>query len=48
MSRKNLAGAIVIAAAALVVGAVFGQPGSGRAASTGPVNLSAVLTPGML
>ncbi len=40
MSRLNLESAILIAAAALVVGAVFGQPGSGRAAAAGPVNLA--------
>ena len=38
MKHLNVGSAILIAAAALVVGAVFGQPGSGRAAGTGPVN----------
>jgi hypothetical protein len=38
MRRRNLAIAGAIAAAALVVGAVFGQPGSGRAAGSAPVN----------
>ncbi len=38
MTRANLGAAIAIAAAGLAVGAVFGQPGSGRAAGTGPGN----------
>jgi hypothetical protein len=38
MKRLNIGGAVVIAAAALIVGAVFGQPGSGRAAGSGPVS----------
>lgn len=39
MKRVNVGGAIAIAVAALVVGAVFGQPGSGRAAGSGPAYL---------
>jgi hypothetical protein len=39
MTRRKLGSAIVIGVAALVVGAVFGRPGSGRAAGTGPVNM---------
>ena len=38
MTRANVGAAIAIAAAGLAVGAVFGQPGSGRAAGTSPVN----------
>ncbi|HZT93597.1 MAG TPA: hypothetical protein VE985_03865 [Gaiellaceae bacterium] len=38
MQRGKLATAIAIAAAALVVGAAFGQPGNGRAAGNAPVN----------
>ena len=38
MTRANVGAAIAIAAAGLAVGAVFGQPGSGRAAGAGPVN----------
>jgi hypothetical protein len=38
MTRANVGAAIAIAAAGLAVGAVFGQPGTGRAAGTGPVN----------
>lgn len=38
MKRLNIGGAVVIAAAALIVGAVFGQPGNGRAAGNGPAN----------
>ena len=38
MTRANVGAAIAIAAAGLAVGAVFGQPGTGRAADTGPVN----------
>ena len=41
MKRLNLGSAVLIAAAALVVGAVFGQPGSGRAAGTGPTSTAA-------
>jgi hypothetical protein len=41
MRRTKLGIAIAIAAAGLVVGAVFGQPGSGRAAGAGPVNTAA-------
>lgn len=41
MKRLNLGSAVLIAAAALVVGAVFGQPGSGQAAGTAvPTNTS--------
>ena len=38
MRRGKLASACAIAAAGLVVGAIFGQPGSGRAAGAAPVN----------
>jgi hypothetical protein len=38
MRRLNIGSAIVIAVAAAVLGAVFGQPGNGRAAGSGPVN----------
>jgi hypothetical protein len=38
MKRGKLGAAIAIAAAAFAVGAVFGQPGSGRAAANAPVN----------
>jgi len=38
MTRANVGAAIAIAAAGLAVGALFGQPGIGRAAGTGPVN----------
>jgi LysM repeat protein len=38
MTRANVGAAVTIAAAALVLGAVFGQPGNGRAAGTGPVS----------
>jgi hypothetical protein len=38
MTRKNLGAAIAIAAAGIAVGALFGQPGSGRAAGTAPVS----------
>ena len=38
MTRANVGAAIAIAAAGLAVGAVFGQPGTGRAAGTGPAN----------
>ena len=41
MKRLNIGGAVVIAAAALIVGAVFGQPGNGRAAGSGPVGTAA-------
>jgi hypothetical protein len=41
MRRAKLGTVGAIAAAALVVGAVFGQPGSGRAAGDGPVNTAA-------
>jgi hypothetical protein len=41
MRRRKLGIATAIAAAGLVVGAVFGQPGSGRAADAGPVNTAA-------
>ncbi|HLY86205.1 MAG TPA: hypothetical protein VKO84_06825 [Gaiellaceae bacterium] len=37
MKRLNIAGAILIALGALIVGAVVGQPGNGRAAGSGPV-----------
>jgi hypothetical protein len=39
--RRKLVTAGAIAAAALIVGAVFGQPGSGRAAGNAPVNTAA-------
>src|SRR5690348_14958491 len=39
MTRANVGAAIAIAAAGLAVGAVFGQPGSGLAAGSGPVNV---------
>ena len=38
MTRKNLGAAIAIAVAGIAVGALFGQPGSGRAAGTAPVS----------
>ena len=38
MTRRNVIAAIAIAAASLAVGALFGQPGSGRAAGNAPVN----------
>ena len=38
MRRSKLATASAIAAAALVIGAAFGQPGSGRAAGNAPLN----------
>jgi hypothetical protein len=38
MKRQNLGAAIVIAVAAALIGAVFGQPGSGRAAGSGPAS----------
>jgi hypothetical protein len=38
MRRLNIGGAIAIALAALVIGAVIGRPGSGQAASAAPVN----------
>lgn len=38
MRGKNLAGAAAMAAGALVIGALFGQPGSGQAAGTPPKN----------
>jgi hypothetical protein len=38
MRRLNVGSMIVIAAAALIIGAVIGRPGSGRAAGTGPVS----------
>lgn len=41
MKRLNIAGAIVIALGALLVGAVFGQPGNGQAAGSGPVGTAA-------
>ena len=41
MKRLNIAGAMVIALGALFVGAVFGQPGNGRAAGSGPVGTAA-------
>jgi hypothetical protein len=41
MRRTKLGMAIAIAAAGLVVGAVFGQPGSGRAAGEAPANTAA-------
>ncbi|HET8752286.1 MAG TPA: hypothetical protein VFM43_07150 [Gaiellaceae bacterium] len=41
MKRLNLGSAILIAAAALVLGAVLGQPGSGRAADAGPTSTAA-------
>jgi hypothetical protein len=41
MKRFNLGGAILIAVAALAIGAVFGQPGSGRAAGDAPTNSAA-------
>ena len=39
--RRKLVTTGAIAAAALIVGAVFGQPGSGRAAGNAPVNTAA-------
>jgi hypothetical protein len=41
MTRRNLGSAILIAAAALVIGALIGRPGSGRAAGTAPTNTAA-------
>ncbi|HET8558300.1 MAG TPA: hypothetical protein VFL58_13425 [Gaiellaceae bacterium] len=41
MKRLNIGGAVLIAAAALIIGAVFGQPGNGRAAGNGPVGTAA-------
>ena len=41
MKHLNIGGAVVIAAAALIVGAVFGQPGNGRAAGSGPIGTAA-------
>jgi hypothetical protein len=41
MTVKSLIAAAVMAAMALVLGAVFGQPGSGRAAGSGPVGTAA-------
>ncbi|MFL5915410.1 MAG: hypothetical protein ACJ752_07205 [Gaiellaceae bacterium] len=38
MKRLNVMTAIVIAVAAALIGAIFGQPGSGRAAGGGPAN----------
>jgi hypothetical protein len=38
MKRSNIAGAILIALGALIVGAVFGQPGNGRAAGNDPAS----------
>jgi hypothetical protein len=38
MKHLNIGGAIAIAAAAMIVGAVFGQPGSGQAARSAPVS----------
>jgi hypothetical protein len=38
MTRANLGAAIAIAAAGLTVAAIFGEPGSGRAAGSGPTN----------
>lgn len=38
MKRLNIGTAIVIAVAAALIGAVFGQPGSGRAADSGPAS----------
>lgn len=38
MKPLNLVGAVVIAAAAMVIGAVFGAPGSSRAAGGGPTS----------
>jgi hypothetical protein len=41
VKRLNIAGAVVIALGALLVGAVFGQPGTGQAAGSGPVGTAA-------
>ncbi|HEX4323452.1 MAG TPA: hypothetical protein VHZ77_02360 [Gaiellaceae bacterium] len=41
MTRANVGVTIAIAVAALAIGAVFGQPGIGRAAGTGPGNIAA-------
>ncbi|HJU36398.1 MAG TPA: hypothetical protein VJ716_03145 [Gaiellaceae bacterium] len=41
MTRANVGTAAAIAVAALAIGAVFGRPGSGRAAGNGPVNMAA-------
>lgn len=38
MKRFNIGGAIVIAVSAAIIGAVIGQPGSGRAADSGPTS----------
>jgi hypothetical protein len=38
MKRQNIGTAIVIAVAAALIGAVFGQPGNGRAAGSGPAS----------
>lgn len=38
MKRLNIGTVIVIAVAAALIGAVFGQPGSGRAAGSGPAS----------
>jgi hypothetical protein len=38
MKRVNIGTAIVIAVAASLIGAIFGQPGSGQAAGSGPVS----------
>lgn len=40
MTRKRIAGAVALAVAALALGAVFGQPGTGRAAGATPTNTS--------
>jgi hypothetical protein len=41
MTRTRLASATAVATTAFVLGAVFGQPGSGRAAGDAPVNAAA-------
>jgi hypothetical protein len=41
VKHLNIAGAIVIALGALLVGAVLGQPGNGQAAGSGPVSTAA-------
>jgi len=41
MKRLNIGTAIVIAIAAALIGAVFGQPGNGRAAGNGPASTAA-------
>src|SRR5579875_3288854 len=38
MTAKRITAAVAMAAAALVLGAVFGRPGNGRAAGTAPTN----------